>query len=83
MTSEDDGEPDSDPRHLDPAGELAHAIEDGDLSDMRLATDANREEIEEFVEAAESGEFGPADPGLESAVRIARALLDRDAEVDS
>ena len=66
--------PESDPRHIDPAGDLADAVESGDL-DLSLADDADAEDLRAFVDAAESGELGPVDPGLEAQVRIARALL--------
>ena len=87
MTRDDDAEdreedagdgpepvPDSDPRHIDPAGDLADAVESGDL-DLSLAEDQDAEDLREFVDAAERGELGPVDPGLEAQVRIARALL--------
>jgi hypothetical protein len=67
--------PESDPRHIDPAGDLADAVESGDL-DLSLADDQDAEDLRELVDAAESGELGPVDPGLEAQVRIARALLD-------
>ena len=67
--------PESDPRHIDPAGDLADAVENGDL-DLSLADDTDAEELREFVDAAERGELGPVDPGLEAQVRIVRALLD-------
>jgi hypothetical protein len=70
----DDGAPDSDPRHIDPAGDLADAVEDGEF-DISLAEDQDHEDLREFVERAEAGEFG-ADPGLEATVRIARSLLE-------
>jgi len=66
--------PESDPRHIDPAGDLADAVESGDL-ELSLADDADAEDLRAFVDAAESGELGPVDPGLEAQVRIARALL--------
>ena len=90
MTRDDDAEdreedagdgpepvPDSDPRHIDPAGDLADAVESGDL-DLSLADNQDAEELREFVDAAERGELGPVDPALEAHVRIARALLDDD-----
>lgn len=82
---EDDGDgpdpvPESDPRHIDPAGDLADAVESGDL-DLSLADDQDAEDLRAFVDAAERGELGPVDPGLEAQVRIARALLD-DTEGD-
>jgi hypothetical protein len=75
--AEDDPEPppESDPRHIDPAGDLADAVESGEL-DLSLADDADAADLREFVDAAESGELGPVDPGLEAQVRIARALLE-------
>lgn len=82
MTDDDQdaGVPDSDPRHLDPAGEIADAVERGEF-DISLADDQDREELEEFVRKAEAGEFDlRADPGLEATVRIVRALLDDDRE---
>ena len=42
------------------------------------------EDVRAFIDAAESGEFGPVDPGLEATVRIARALLEHaDGDDDS
>jgi hypothetical protein len=67
--------PDTDPRHIDPAGDLADAVETGEL-EISLADDQDADELREFVERAEAGEFGPVDPGLEAQVRIARSLLD-------
>ena len=76
MSEDDtDGVADSDPRHLDPAGDLADLFEDGELG-AELGDDTDAEELREFVERAEAGEFGPADPGLEATVRIVRALLE-------
>ena len=74
MTDDADGIPDSDPRHLDPAGDIADLVESGEF-DIDLADDQDPEELREFVERAEAGEFG-ADPGLEATVRIARSLLE-------
>ena len=73
--TEEDGVPDRDPRHIDPAGDLADAVESGDL-DLSLADDGDAEDLRAFVDAAERGELGPVDPGLEAQVRIVRALLD-------
>lgn len=71
-----DGVPDSDPRHIDPAGDLAAAFEDGELS-AELADTDDAAELREFVERAEAGEFDlRADPGLEATVRIVRSLLE-------
>jgi hypothetical protein len=73
---DDAGVPDSDPRHLDPAGDLADLFESGSLR-ASVDDDADREELEEWLAQAEAGEFG-ADPGVEATVRIVRALLDED-----
>jgi len=76
-----DGVPDSDPRHIDPAGDLADLVESGEF-DIELADGQDADELREFVERAEAGEFDlRADPGLEAAVRMARAMLsDADGE---
>lgn len=71
----------SDPRHLDPAGDFADFFEESDVS-VSLDDDTDAEELREFVERAEAGELGPADPGLEAVVRITRAVLD-DVDVDA
>lgn len=77
MTDESDGDaagvPDSDPRHLDPAGDLADAVEAGEF-DIGLAENQSEEELREFLERVEAGEFEP-DPGLEATVRMIRAIL--------
>lgn len=75
MTDGNDGVPDSDPQHIDPAGHMADLVESGEI-DMELDGDQDVEQLREFVEKAEAGEFGPADPGLEATVRIVRTLLE-------
>ena len=83
-TGPEDGVPESDPRHLDPAGDLADAVEGGEL-ELSLDDEQDAEQLREFVARAEAGEFDPVDPGLEATVRIARALLedlDEDADTD-
>lgn len=77
----EDGVPDSDPRHLDPAGDFADAVESGEF-DIELADDQDADELREFVERVEAGAFD-ADPGLEATVRIVRALLEADTENDT
>jgi hypothetical protein len=72
---DDAGTPDTDPRHIDPAGDLADAVDTGEL-EISLADDQDVDELREFVERAEAGEFDPVDPGLEAQLRIARSLLD-------
>lgn len=82
MTDEDTdgGVPDSDPRHIDPAGNIADLVESEEF-DIQLTEDQSEEELREFVRKAEAGGFDlRADPGLEATVRIARALLDDDSE---
>jgi hypothetical protein len=73
---EGDGVPESDPRHIDPAGDMADLVESGEF-DIQLAEDQSEEELREFVRKAEAGEFDlRADPGLEATVRIVRAILE-------
>lgn len=71
----EDPTPESDPRHLDPAGDFANLLEESDVS-VSLDDDTDADELREFVERAEAGELGPADPGLEAVVRVARTVLD-------
>jgi hypothetical protein len=82
MTDDGDepGVPDTDPRHLDPAGDLADAVESGDL-DLSLADDADPEELRAFLDAVDAGEIEP-DPGVNATVRIVRTLLD-DTDADA
>lgn len=72
----DAGVPDSDPRHVDPAGDLADAVESGEF-DIGIAEEQSEAELREFLERVDAGEFEP-DPGLEATVRIVRALLDEE-----
>jgi hypothetical protein len=75
MTEDDErGVPDSDPRHIDPAGDLADAVESGAF-DIEIADDRDEAELREFLKRAEADEF-EADPGLEAMVRIVRSLLE-------
>jgi len=72
--------PDTDPRHIDPAGDMADLIESGEVN-VELADDQSPEELREFIEAVERGDHDPVDAGLEATVRIARAMLaDNDRE---
>ena len=73
--SDESGVPDSDPDHLDPAGDVADLVETN-VSGVDLDDDTDAEDLRAFIDAAESGEFGPVDPGLEATVRIARTLLE-------
>lgn len=70
-----DGVPDSDPRHIDPAGDLADAFESGEIDAELVDVENDTEELREFVERAEAGEYD-ADPSLEATVRIVRTLLE-------
>ena len=78
MTDDDpDGDasvPDSNPRHIDPAGGLADAVESGDL-ELELDEEQDVDELREFLERVDASEFD-ADPDLEATVRIVRSLLD-------
>jgi hypothetical protein len=75
------GVPDSDPRHIDPAGDLADAVESGELG-IELSDDQDVDDLREFLDAVDAGEFDPVDPGLEATVRIVRELLDENAVDD-
>jgi len=82
MTDEDEaGVPDTDPDHIDPAGDIADAFESGEI-DGEIMDVQDAEELREFVERAEAGELDlRADPGLEATVRIVRSMLpDKDAD---
>jgi hypothetical protein len=80
MTRDDDADPEKnagdgpgpiperDPQHIDPAGDLPDAVKGGDLG-LSLADDQDGEDLRAFVDAAESGELGPVDPGLEARYR--------------
>ena len=71
------GVPDSDPRHIDPAGDIADLFESGEIDVDGIDVQNDPEELREFVERAEAGEFDlRADPGLEATVRIVRTLLE-------
>ena len=80
MNNDEDGSPgvpDSDPRHIDPAGDIADLFESGEIDVDGIDVQNDPEELREFVEAAEAGEFDlRADPGLEATVRIVRTLLE-------
>ena len=76
------GVPDSDPRHIDPAGDMADLIESGEVN-VELADDQSPEELREFIEAVERGDHDPIDAGTEAMVRIARAMLADSEDTDS
>ena len=80
MNNDEDGSPgvpDSDPRHIDPAGDIADLFESGEIDVDGIDVQNDPEELREFVERAEAGEFDlRADPGLEATVRIVRTMLE-------
>jgi hypothetical protein len=66
---------DSDPDHINPAANVADLVENRS-DDIELADDQDPAELREFIEAAENGEFGKIGPGLESQIRMVKAVLD-------
>jgi len=66
--------PDTDPGHVDPAGDLVDAVESGDLELTIEDDDQGVEELREFLRRTETGKFD-TDPGLEATVRIVRSIL--------
>ncbi len=78
MTDDDAAVPDSDPHHLDPAGDLADLVESGEL-ELSLTDDADREQLHEFIKTVETSD-DPVDPGDEAIIRIARELLSDDGD---
>ena len=72
--TEDGGTPDTDPYHIDPAGDLADYIESNEVN-IQLSEDQNPEDLREFIQHIEDSDQ-PADPGTNAAVRIARTMLD-------
>jgi hypothetical protein len=80
--SEDAGTPDSDPDHLDPAGDLADSIESNELN-VELSEDQDPEDLREFIKSVENSDQ-PTDPGTNATVRMARAILEQtDRETSS
>jgi hypothetical protein len=70
-----DPTPDSDPDHLDPAGDVADLLESGEI-DVQLSGDQDPEELREFIETVENSDE-PTDPGTNATVRMARAILEQ------
>jgi hypothetical protein len=62
---------------IDPAADVAELVENRS-DDIQLADDQDPAELREFIERAESGEFGEIGPGLESQIRMVKAVLDGD-----
>ena len=73
--SEDAGTPDSDPDHLDPAGDVADLLEETNHG-IQLADDQDPEQLREFIETVKNSDE-PTDPGTHATVRMARALLEQ------
>jgi len=73
--SDDAGTPDSDPQHIDPAGDVADLLDSGEV-DVQLSADQDPEQLREFIENVEDSDE-PADPGTNATVRMARALLEQ------
>jgi hypothetical protein len=65
--------PDSDPDHIDPAGDVADLLESGEF-EFELSEDQDPEDLKEFIESVENSDE-PADPGTNASVRIAKAIL--------
>jgi len=77
MTDDGHGVPDSDPGAIDPVGDLADLVENRS-DDIELADDQDPAELREFIERAESGEFGEIGPALEGQISMVKAVLDGD-----
>jgi hypothetical protein len=71
----EDPTPDSDPQHIDPAGDLADLLESDEI-DVELSADQDPDELREFIESVENSDE-PTDPGTHATVRMARALLEK------
>jgi hypothetical protein len=69
----EDPTPDSDPQHIDPAGDVADLLESGEI-DVQLSGDQDPDELREFIQHIENSDE-PADPGTNATVRMARAIL--------
>jgi hypothetical protein len=75
MSDDDPGIPDSDPKHIDPAGDVADLLESGE-ADVQLSGDQDPDELREFIQHIENSDE-PTDPGANATVRMARALLEQ------
>jgi hypothetical protein len=75
MSDDDPGIPESDPKHIDPAGDVADLLESGDI-DVQLSAEQDPEELREFIKTVENSDE-PVDPGTNATVRMARALLEQ------
>jgi len=75
MSDDDPGIPDSDPKHIDPAGDVADLLDSGEV-DVQLRADQDPDELREFIQRVENSDE-PTDPGTHATVRMARALLEQ------
>jgi hypothetical protein len=75
MNNQDDidGVPDSDPDHIDPAGDVADLVE-ANIDNIKLDENQDVSELREFINSVENSE-DPVDPGTVATVRMARAML--------
>jgi len=71
----EDHTPDSDPQHIDPAGDVADLLDSGEV-DVQLSADQDPDELREFIQRVENSDE-PTDPGTHATVRMARALLEQ------
>jgi len=78
MSDDGPGIPESDPKHIDPAGDVADLLESGEV-DVQLSADQDPDELRAFIENVEDSDE-PADPGTTATVRMARALLEQNTE---
>jgi hypothetical protein len=72
--TDDTGTPDSDPDHIDPAGDIADLLEEGQ-HDVQLSPDQDPDELREFIQHIEDSDE-PAAPGTNAMVRIAKTMLE-------
>jgi hypothetical protein len=71
--NDDTPTPDSDPDHLDPAGDVADLLEETH-HEIQLADEQDPAQLREFIETVENSDE-PVDPGTHAVVRIAREML--------
>jgi asparagine synthetase B (glutamine-hydrolysing) len=72
--TEDAGTPDTDPDHIDPAGDIADLLEEGE-HDVQLSPDQDPDELREFIQHIEETDE-PTDAGTNAMVRIAKTMLE-------
>jgi hypothetical protein len=64
-----------DPKHIDPAGDVADLVESGKF-EFELTEDQDTEGLRDFITTVENSDE-PTDPGTNAAVRMARAILEQ------